>query len=82
MHFHYYKYWTGIAQDCLNDICVPSLNNYNTRSQMTFDITLFRTNKGQKGASFLGPKIWNMLSSNLKGAATTASSTQSQKRNS
>ena len=82
MHFHYCKYWTGIAQYCLNDICMPSLNNYNTRSQMTFDIPLFRTNKGRKSASFLDPKIWNMLSSNIKGAGTTASFTQSQKRNS
>ena len=58
---------------------MPSLNNYNTRSQMTLDIPLCRTNKGQKCMSFLGPKIWNMLSSNIKAAATTASFTYSLK---
>ena len=82
MHFHYCKCWTGIAPYCLNDIFVPSLNNYNTRSQMTFDTPLCKTNKGHKSASFLDPKIWNMLSSNIKGASTTASFTQSEKRNS
>ena len=56
------------------------LNNYNTRSQMTLDIPLFRTNKGQKFMSFLGAKIWNMLSSNIKAAATTASFTHSLKK--
>ena len=49
---------------------------------MTFDAPLCKTNKGHKSASFLDPKIWNMLSSNRKGASTTASFTQSEKRNS
>ena len=41
---------------------MPSLNNYNTRSQMESDISLFRAIKGQKWMSFIGPKIWNKLS--------------------
>ena len=40
---------------------------------MALDIPLCRTNKEQKSMSFLGPKIWNMLSSNIKTAASTAS---------
>ena len=52
---------------------MPSLNNYNTRSQMALDIPLCRTNKGQKSMSFLGLKIWNKVSSNIKTAATTSS---------
>ena len=59
---------------------MPSLNNYNTRSQMALDIPLCRTYKGQKSMSFLGPKIWNMLSSNIKATATTASFTYSLKK--
>ena len=47
---------------------------------MTLDIPLCRTNKGQKGMSFLGPKIWNMLCSNIKAAATTASFTHILKK--
>ena len=70
MHFHYCKYWTEIASYCLNDIFIPSLNNYNTRSQMALDMR-------QKSMSFLCAKIWNMLSSNIKAAATTASFTHS-----
>ena len=38
---------------------------------MKLDIPLCRTNKGQKSMSFLGPNIWNMLSSNIKAATTT-----------
>ena len=45
---------------------MPSLSNYNTRSKMALDIPLCRANKGQKSMLFLGAKIWNMLSSNMK----------------
>ena len=44
-----FKYWKGIAPSYLNDMFMPSLNNYNTRSQMESDISLFRAIKGQKG---------------------------------
>lgn len=43
----------------------PSLNNCNTRAQMALDTPICKTNKGQKGVSFLGPRIWNKLSSNI-----------------
>ena len=66
MHVCYCKFWTGIAPCCLNDIFMPSLNNYNTKSQTELHIPLCRINKGQKSMSFLGAKIWNMLSSNIK----------------
>ena len=59
---------------------MPSLNNYNTRSQMALDISLCRTNKGQKGMSLLGPKIWNKLSLNIETTATTASFTHQLKK--
>ena len=45
---------------------MPSLNTYNTRSQMALDIPLCRTNKGRNSMSFLGPNIWNKLSSDIK----------------
>ena len=75
-----FKYWKGIAPSYLNDMFMPSLNNYNTRSQMALDIPLCRTNKGQKSMSFLGPKIWNKVSSNIKTAATTSSFTHRLKK--
>ena len=46
---------------------------------MALDIHIFRTNKGQKGMSFLRPKIWNKLGSNMKAAATIVSFTHSLK---
>ena len=48
MYFYYRKYWKWTAPYCRNDIFMPSLNISNTRSQMTLDIPLCRTNKGQK----------------------------------
>ena len=59
---------------------MPSLNNYNTKLQMALDISLCRTNKGQKGMSFLGRKIWNKVSLNIKTAATTSSFTHHLKK--
>ena len=59
---------------------MSSLNKYNTRSQMALDIPLFRTIKGQKSMSFLGPKIWNKVSLNIKTVATTSSFTHLLKK--
>ena len=42
---------------------------------MVLGITLCRKNKGEKSISFVGPKIWNKLSSNIKVAGTIASFT-------
>ena len=75
-----FKYWKEVVPSYLNDIFMPSLDNYNTRSQMALDIPLFRTNKGQKSMPFLGPKIWNKVSSNIKTAATTSSFTHRLKK--
>ena len=69
-----FKYWKGIGPS--------NLNNYNARSQMALNITLFRTIKGQKSMSFLGPKIWTKLNSNIKTAATTVSFNNRFKKNS
>ena len=55
------------------------LNNYNTRLQVALDVSLFRIEKGQN-MSFLGPQIWNKLSSNIKTVATAASFTHGLKK--
>ena len=47
---------------------------------MALDIPLCRTIKGKKSMSFLVPKIWNKLSSNIKTAASTASFTHRKKK--
>ena len=78
-----FKYWKIIAPSYLNDMLMSSLNNYNTRSQMALGIPVCRTNKGQKSILFLGTKIWNKVSLNIKTAATTSSFIHRlQKRNS
>ena len=59
---------------------IPSLNNYNTRSQMALGIPLCGTIKGQKSMSLLGPKIWNKLGSNIKRVRTTTSFTHRLKK--
>ena len=59
---------------------IPSLNNYNTRSQMAFYIPLRRTITGQKSISFFGPKIWSKVSSIIKTAANTSSFTHPLKK--
>ena len=59
---------------------MPSLNNYYTRLQMTLNISLCRTNKGQKKYAISWSKIWNKLSSNIKTAATTVSFMHSLKK--
>ena len=56
----------GIVPSYLNDIFMLSIINYNTRSQMALEKLLCRTIKWQKSMSFLGPKIWNKVSSNKK----------------
>ena len=62
---------------------MPSLNDYNTRSQMALDIPPCRTFKGQKSMWFLGSKIWHRLSSNIKTATTIVSfNVPLEKRNS
>ena len=77
-----FKYWKGIAPFHLNDMFMHSLNNYNTRSEMALNITHFRTIEGQKSMSFLRPKIWTKLNSNIKTAATTVSFNNRFKKNS
>ena len=75
-----FKYWKEIAPSYLKDMFVPSLNDYNTRSQMALDIPPCRTFKGQKSMWFLGPRIWNKLSSNIKTATTIVSFTYRLKK--
>ena len=75
-----FKYWKGIAPSYRNNIYIPSVNNYNTKSQMALNIWLFRTNEGQKNMSLLDPVIWNELILNIKTAATSTSFTHGLKK--
>ena len=47
---------------------------------MALDVPLCRTIKGQKSMSFLRPKIWKKLSSNISTATTTAPFTHRLKK--
>ena len=52
-----FKYWNRIILGYIHEMFKPSLCRYSTRSQMTLDIPLQKTNTGQKSLSFLRPKI-------------------------
>ena len=75
-----YKYWNQLAPSYFNDIFTPSLNRYNTRSQMALDIPLRKAALGQKNISFLGPKVWSKISNDLKVVKTTNCSTHGLKK--
>ena len=61
-----FKYWEEITPSHLNDMFMSSLNICSTRAQMALDMPLCRTIKGQKSMPFVGPNIWNKVSSNIK----------------
>ena len=75
-----YKYCNQLAPSYFNDIFTPSLNRYNTRSQMALDMPLRKTALGQKNISFLGPKIWSKISNDLKVVKATNCFTHGLKR--
>ena len=58
-----FRYWKRIAPSYLNNMLTLFLSNCNTRLQMKLDIPIWRTNKSM---TFLDPKIWNKLGSNIK----------------
>ena len=43
-----FKYWNGIVPGYINEMSKPLLCRYSTRSQMTLDIPLRKTNTRQK----------------------------------
>ena len=65
-----FKYQNGILPGYIHEMFKPSLC---TRSEMTLDIPLRKTNTGQKSLSFLGPKIWFKISPSIKNARTSFS---------
>ena len=75
-----FKYWNQLAPSHFNDIFTPSFNKYNTRSLMALDIPLRKSTMGQKGISFLGPKVWSKINNDLKTVPTTASFTHALKK--
>lgn len=78
-YFHYQKYWKEIAPYWVNDIFMPSLNNYNTIRRWNWIYHSLEQVKDKKLCHFLLRKIWNMLRSKIKAATTTASFTDTLK---
>ena len=70
-----FNYWKGTSTLYVNELFVPSRNTYNTRSHMTLEIPLKKSNLGRNSISFIGPSVWNKLSNNLKVLDTTTSFT-------
>ena len=75
-----FKFWNQLTPSYFKDIFTPSVNKYNTRSQMALDIPLQKTTIGQKSISFLGPKIWSKTNNSLRAVKTTATFTYTLKK--
>ena len=76
-----FKYWNGIVPGYIHEMFKPSLCRYSTRSQMALDIPLRKTNTGQRGLSFLGPKIWSKIGLSIKNVRTSPSFVHAIKKN-
>ena len=76
-----FKYWNGIVPGYIHEMFKPSLCRYSTRSQMALDIPLRKTNTGQRGLSFLGPKIWSKIGLSIKNVRTSSSFMHAYKKN-
>ena len=63
------------------EIFKPSLCRYSTRSQITLDIPLQKTNTGQKRLSFLRSNIWSKANSSIKNVKKTPFFTHALKKN-
>ena len=57
-----FNYSNGIVPGYIHKMFKPSFCKHSTRSQMTLDIPLQKTNTGQKSLFFLRPKIWSNIS--------------------
>ena len=76
-----FKYWNGIVPEYINGMFKLSLCRYSTRSQTALDLTLWKTDVGQKSLSFLGPKIWSRINSSIKNVKTSSSFMYALKKN-
>ena len=61
-----FKCWNGIAPGYIHEIFKPSFCRYSMRSRMALDITLRKTNAGQKRLSFLRAQIWSKVNPSIK----------------
>ena len=62
-----YNFFNNTSPSYMSDIFTPCNVIQNTRnSAHRFKIPLRRTNNGQNALSYIGPKLWNSLSSDLK----------------
>ena len=66
-----YKFFKNISPAYTSEIYQPTDQTRNTRSSKhRLHLPYRNSNQGQKGLSFIGPKIWNKLSSETKTAGS------------
>ena len=69
MHGHFH----GTLPICFSSFFIESryLHRYNTRqtSGTNYNISNFRTNRGQRSIQFQGPKIWNEIPNDIRNSA-------------
>ena len=75
------KYRNEIVPGYIHEMFKPSLCWYTTKSQMTLNKPLRKTNTGQKTLSFLWPKIWSKIGPSIKNVRTSSSFMHTIKKN-
>ena len=62
-----FKVHRGLSPDVLREILVPKISSYNLRRNNTFKRRqVHSVHHGTESLSFLGPKIWYLVSLELK----------------
>ena len=62
-----FKFFKETTPNYVSELYHPSNQSHDTRrSKNKLHIPLRSKNLGQKGLSFMGPKLWNNLTSNVK----------------
>jgi len=69
-----YKFFNQIAPTYMSDIFIPHKTSINTRNSMyRLKTQIKKSNMGQKSLSCLGPKLWNILTNEIKSSNSTNS---------
>ena len=67
-----YKYFNHIIPTYMSDIFIPQQTLIKTRNSMyRLKMQIKKTNMGQKSLSCLGPKLWNIISNEVKSSKST-----------
>ena len=61
-----HNFFNGYSPDYISEILIPSMKKWNTRRSHNHLFKPSSKTSGQKGLAFLGPTIWNNLTTDIK----------------